>query len=917
MGCAYIEFDSETNCYNITNKLLVIGDTLVHWVPTDAKECHFCYQIEHLGSNCPTLLKKKEENTKKNVPEEPIKIFGGRSYAEMAALNPSSYKNNANPTNNKKGQQKKEADQPWRIEIDELRQQVNEMAKLLNAKKNEDRVVNQPPSHISEEKKGGGNKKVKQDMFSKHNLEEKKEAYNPEKEINDIKKALKPIIILLKQVEKQGNWNGAMAGESKSIETDDNIADNNTWKIGTINVRELNNPGKAEEFDFVVITETKLTPFKEKGMFFGTGDYHTFWESSTEKQIGTGVGILVKKCWTHHVELLWETIASVGLYMSASKSPTEKAVAKEIRKLLANIVQNKEIVMVAGNLNKDLASKLLEKTIATNKEKKCPIATLLQQMNMVNIHGMYAASNGVQRRLDYVFTNVVTASLITNIGVINVNESFSTDFFFVNVTDHKAVVTIIQSDRILAGTKEVKTDRLTDEAQRKSIDNSNDDLNQMWLTIKETVLQAAECLPKRKVEAQSTYTKKECINHKLVKVVADIIKQIRANNTNMHDYASLIFSEVNLIANIMQIMEERSISFKSFGDMHGIPESSRPHAHLIETVIALGATYTKVRGLLRKKTILYLHQSDSGRIPSWFKILIPKYQTIWKHCYFIDLILDSGSSISVIAKHFLEAIGRKIDEPSTRPMTNVHGDKKKGLGIAKAIPVHINDISIETDMEVSEAKKYTIIVGNEWLKKAKALLDYELCELIIRCGKKLIVNQEEEQSEESDDEESDDDEEQKEQKKTAELAYTTFTSNGKPLDNVKADREGIIVNGKLICWPYYDILRRTFDQKPNKKAKYHYWWHGPCAWCWCNQPLYSPSNECKSCLIYYKDWEPISLIPREELKEVQKSFENEPPEIQSLVVEQRKPSSEERKIDIENLLARNSPVISKEGDIPG
>ncbi|KAG9306126.1 hypothetical protein G9A89_016030 [Geosiphon pyriformis] len=33
--------------------------------------------------------------------------------------------------------------------------------------------------------------------------------------------------------------------------------------------------------------------------------------------------------------------------------------------------------------------------------------------------------------------------------------------------------------------------------------------------------------------------------------------------------------------------------------------------------------------------------------------------------YFIDLILDSGSFVSVIAKYFLEAIGRKIDEPST------------------------------------------------------------------------------------------------------------------------------------------------------------------------------------------------------------------------------------------------------------
>ncbi|KAG9293540.1 hypothetical protein G9A89_005543 [Geosiphon pyriformis] len=267
--------------------------------------------------------------------------------------------------------------------------------------------------------------------------------------------------------------------------------------------------------------------------------------------------------------------------------------------------------------------------------------------------------------------------------------------------------------------------------------------------------------------------------------------------------------------------------------------------------------------------------------------------------YFINLILDSGLS--------------------------------KGLGIAKAIPVRINGISIETDMEVSKAKEYTIIVGNEWLKKAKALFDYELCELTIKYGEKLIVvkcrhwttppankqDQKEEQSDESDDKESDEKEKQEEQEETTELTYTIFTSNGKPLNNVKADKKEIIVNGKLICWPYYDILRRTFDQKPGKKAKYRYWWHGPCVWCWCNQPLYSPSNECKLCLIYYKDWELISLIPREKLKEVQKFFENKPFEIQLLVVKQRELSPEERKIDIENLLTRNSPVISKESDTPG
>ncbi|KAG9301581.1 hypothetical protein G9A89_016651 [Geosiphon pyriformis] len=98
---------------------------------------------------------------------------------------------------------------------------------------------------------------------------------------------------------------------------------------------------------------------------------------------------------------------------------------------------------------------------------------------------------------------------------------------------------------------------------------------------------------------------------------------------------------INLIANIMQIIEERGISFRSNGNTHGIPDSSRTQAYLIETIISLGTAYTKVRSFLRKENILYLHQiqnkdetlitwrnftrkyrqSDSDRIPRWFKVL--------------------------------------------------------------------------------------------------------------------------------------------------------------------------------------------------------------------------------------------------------------------------------------------------------
>ncbi|KAG9301589.1 hypothetical protein G9A89_016659 [Geosiphon pyriformis] len=488
MGCTYVRFDSKASHNNATKKPLVIGDTLVHWVPTDAKKCYFCYQVGHLVSKCSTLHKKKERDTKKvtnnirlaklyvkrNVPEENIKAFSGRSYADMAALRLLHNRNNNNPNNtqkpglqvnNREEQSKKGDNQPWKSEIDKLRQQVNEMVKLLNAvaaklevtiKKGEKVIVTQQPSDTSEEKEVVEMGLPNQSTMLKSIPAEKKEAYNPELEIKEIKKTLEPILELLKQVKKQSSWSSSTAGESKSMETDNVL----WWVID-------------EQFDFVIVMETKMTPTKEKGVFFGSDEYHAFWESSTEKQMGTGVGILVKKCWIHHVETIRGfhgrllhlglkfrgriNVHIVGLYMPASKSPTERAVAKEIRKLLGDIVQNKEIIIVAGDLNDNLLSKSLKKTYATNKAKACPTATTLQHMNLVDTHEAYAtnnpektwASNGIQRRLDYVFTDAVTASLVTNIGVIDVNESFS--------TDHKAVVTIIRSDRILAGTKKSRS----------------------------------------------------------------------------------------------------------------------------------------------------------------------------------------------------------------------------------------------------------------------------------------------------------------------------------------------------------------------------------------------------------------------------------------------------------------------------
>ena len=82
----------------------------------------------------------------------------------------------------------------------------------------------------------------------------------------------------------------------------------------------------------------------------------------------------------------------------------------------------------------------------------------------------------------------------------------------------------------------------------------------------------------------------------------------------------------------------------------------------------------------------------------------------------IYLIVDTGSTSSVISKPFLDSIGRKIDEPSTINMMDINGGKKRSLGKVKNLPINIKGTYILIDMDVSEAKAYAVIVGNDWLR---------------------------------------------------------------------------------------------------------------------------------------------------------------------------------------------------------
>ena len=84
----------------------------------------------------------------------------------------------------------------------------------------------------------------------------------------------------------------------------------------------------------------------------------------------------------------------------------------------------------------------------------------------------------------------------------------------------------------------------------------------------------------------------------------------------------------------------------------------------------------------------------------------------------VDVIIDSGSSTSIISKGFLDHIKRKVTKSSTRKIIGIHGEQKSSLGIIKEIAVHLGDVVIFADMEVINTNVYNMVLSNDWFRRA-------------------------------------------------------------------------------------------------------------------------------------------------------------------------------------------------------
>ena len=90
----------------------------------------------------------------------------------------------------------------------------------------------------------------------------------------------------------------------------------------------------------------------------------------------------------------------------------------------------------------------------------------------------------------------------------------------------------------------------------------------------------------------------------------------------------------------------------------------------------------------------------------------------------INVIFDTGSKGCAISKQFLDRKKQSIDGSSSIKLIDIQGNRVTPLGEKNNIQINIEGIDLSADMVVTESKDYNIILGNDWLSKVKAKIDY-------------------------------------------------------------------------------------------------------------------------------------------------------------------------------------------------
>jgi 8-oxo-dGTP pyrophosphatase MutT (NUDIX family)/predicted aspartyl protease len=124
------------------------------------------------------------------------------------------------------------------------------------------------------------------------------------------------------------------------------------------------------------------------------------------------------------------------------------------------------------------------------------------------------------------------------------------------------------------------------------------------------------------------------------------------------------------------------------------------------------------------KILNNLHQEEPAYTSQKEKVEEALYGEAIVYGQPVNVLIDSGAVGCIIAKRFLQKVDRDIEGPTNIRIIDVTGQRTAPLGKVFQVPIQIRDIKVYMDMIVTDSSEYNVLLGNEWLKKVNANIDY-------------------------------------------------------------------------------------------------------------------------------------------------------------------------------------------------
>ena len=105
----------------------------------------------------------------------------------------------------------------------------------------------------------------------------------------------------------------------------------------------------------------------------------------------------------------------------------------------------------------------------------------------------------------------------------------------------------------------------------------------------------------------------------------------------------------------------------------------------------------------------------------------------------ITAIVNSGAATSIMTKPLMKKLGYEPNRPSRIVVVMANGNRTRSLGIIDGVTISFGkDLRVKASFQALESKDEILILKNDWLREANAVMDWNRATLTVKIPKKTV-----------------------------------------------------------------------------------------------------------------------------------------------------------------------------------